>query len=252
MDFSPQILQMSLIGALWVSLHCGGMCGPIVASMTTHLHSGDSNSPGKALVSVLLYQTGRAVTYAILGLIAGGLGHSFSKGTGLYQSHLSFGLGIVFVAIAVSQLYQRSTSDASSETSGRLSRLFRQLVRDITGGLKGDSHLRVLVFGGLMGFLPCMLTFWVLGIAASTQHPLHGATTMLWLLLMTTPVLVAAGTAPMLVSRTLNWQPRYLKEAALMSSGLWLTLIGAASAGWISHASLKFELLGRPFTIMFW
>jgi hypothetical protein len=53
------------------SFHCVGMCGSIALAMI--------GGKGKAFLSnKTLYNLGRSVTYALLGLIVGSLGFSFS------------------------------------------------------------------------------------------------------------------------------------------------------------------------------
>ncbi len=63
-------LMAVLLAALVGSMHCVGMCGPLVAF---YAGSDDSRGFGK-LFSHTAYNGGRLVTYAMLGAAAGGLG----------------------------------------------------------------------------------------------------------------------------------------------------------------------------------
>ena len=58
-------LTMGIVG----SLHCVGMCGPIIMSIPW------SNTQKSLQIS--LYHVGRATTYAILGALVGGVGQLF-------------------------------------------------------------------------------------------------------------------------------------------------------------------------------
>jgi uncharacterized protein len=66
------ILTGLSIGALG-SFHCVGMCGPIALALPV-----GGKSPIEKAISVLLYNLGRASSYAFMGLIFGLLGSTFS------------------------------------------------------------------------------------------------------------------------------------------------------------------------------
>ena len=55
------------------SFHCAGMCGPLALALP-----GSNGSMLSLVGGRLTYNLGRVVTYSILGLIAGLLGHKFS------------------------------------------------------------------------------------------------------------------------------------------------------------------------------
>ncbi|MBK7090157.1 MAG: sulfite exporter TauE/SafE family protein [bacterium] len=76
------------------SLHCVGMCGPIVAALP-------QGEGGKMafLAGRLLYNLGRVVTYAIIGLIFGLIGKTiFMAG---YQQGLSIAVGVVIIVAVI-------------------------------------------------------------------------------------------------------------------------------------------------------
>jgi sulfite exporter TauE/SafE len=256
---TPHLVQLLGIGLLWVSLHCVGMCGPIVAM----LNAGDAASSEASsdlwsgARNVLAYQTGRAITYALMGAAVGGLGAVVETAI---QSISRSTVGIVAIALLVAGLLRAppvkrrlragdsGSTDALSGVGARLGRAARRLSR-----LMPDrGRLRIGAFGAVMGLLPCMLMFWVLGLAASTADPIRGAGLMVGLVVATTPVLVLAGTSPLLAG---SWWRRHgeaITSLALMASGVWLGLVAAAANGWIAHARVAFEIGGRAFKIMLW
>jgi uncharacterized protein len=66
---SVALLISSLLLGLASSLHCVGMCGPLIMSVPVqHLPE------GKKTIGILLYQLGRIGTYVVFGVIAGLLG----------------------------------------------------------------------------------------------------------------------------------------------------------------------------------
>lgn len=138
--------------------HCIGMCGPIVALLSLNLK-------GKSvLMPHLLYNTGRVITYAILGGLAGILG-SF---TALTSSIVSLQKGALIVAgilVLIMGLamagwipFGRIFGD-SSVGSGVLSKWFRRL----SGG---KSPIVYLPLGLLLGLLPCGPVYTALVAAA--------------------------------------------------------------------------------------
>lgn len=83
-------LWTAFIVGLAGSLHCVGMCGPIVAALPV----GDRGRWAFAL-SRALYNLGRVVTYAFLGVLFGLVGRSiFIAG---YQQALSIILGVLIL-----------------------------------------------------------------------------------------------------------------------------------------------------------
>ena len=107
-------------------------------------------------------------------------------------------------------------------------------------------------FGLLLGFLPCMLTFWVLGIAASTASIVHGALVMVLLLAMTTPVLAVAAMGSSLPGWLGGLGSEKVLGGAMIFSGIWLGLIAMAANGWIDHAHWPVVIGDWELTIMLW
>lgn len=75
------------------SLHCIGMCGPIAWTLTQN---------GNTFVPALLYNFGRSLSYALMGLILGLIGNQFFL-AGMQQL-LSIGSGIIILIIFIMNL----------------------------------------------------------------------------------------------------------------------------------------------------
>ena len=87
------------------SFHCVGMCGPIALAV--------AGGKGKSYVSnKILYNLGRSVTYAVLGLIVGSLGFSLSL-AGIQQG-FSIGMGLLILILALSYKGTSQTSRFNS------------------------------------------------------------------------------------------------------------------------------------------
>jgi len=131
---------LGLIG----SLHCAGMCGPLVLALpkTAGARSGD-------LFGKLLYNGGRILTYCILGALFGMLGQSLVFAG--VQRWLSLGAGaIILIGLLVSMRYQLSAPATFilSRVKSGMGRALRQRTRS-----------SLFALGFLNGFLPCGLVY---------------------------------------------------------------------------------------------
>ena len=127
--------------------HCIGMCGPIVVSLSLHLK-------GKSiLVPHILYNTGRILTYGVLGGIMGITGsftHVTARIESLQKGVMIFaGITIIVMGLAMSgwvPLGKIFRADYNPE--GLISRQFKKLSAS-------PSTLTYLPLGLLLGLLPC-------------------------------------------------------------------------------------------------
>src|SRR4051812_5896860 len=91
------LLSAFIIGFLG-SFHCVGMCGPIALALPL-----TGNSKNAILISKLLYNSGRIVTYIFLGIVAGLLGHTIMMAG--FQKTLAISSGIFIIAIALGSIF---------------------------------------------------------------------------------------------------------------------------------------------------
>lgn len=141
---------------LFGSLHCLGMCGPIALAIPMR-----QNGRWQLVQNSLLYTTGKAITYAILGLLIGVIGEGIVF-VGL-QKWLSILTGI-FILIAV-----LSTVNLEQKFIALpyFNRLFFQLKSTLGRLLKRSSGLSIFSTGLLNGLLPCGLVYLALASAVS-------------------------------------------------------------------------------------
>ena len=255
----PQYLQLFAVGMLWINIHCAGMCGPLVVGLDLGgTLQGIGAAPGAlpprrqrlwaAFGNLSFYQLGRSTTYGVLGGLAGWGGLVLQD---LFQSITRIGglvVGAILLAMGIGALV-RPGSALGTGGATKPGRTLGALVRRVRG-LHGRRQKYLL--GVILGFLPCMIPVWVLGLAASTQSPLHGAVLMILLVWMTSIVIFGFGMAPALANSPRGRLRERLLPVLLMISGLWMGLIAAAANNWIGHASVGFTLGGRGFAIMFW
>jgi hypothetical protein len=149
------------------SLHCLGMCGPLVLALP-----GGSATGARYVTGRVFYNAGRVLTYALLGGLLGGVGGMFRM-SGL-QQWLSIGVGVLVLAGVLFPA-------AFSGWLGRIpayAALERGLRRSI-GALFSRNSLPVLLLIGILnGFLPCGFVYIALGAAATVGDPGGAATFM--------------------------------------------------------------------------
>ena len=253
--------QLLSVGFLWISFHCAGMCGPLLMGLDV---AGAARGVGAArgAGNVLAYQLGRALVYALFGFVVGLLGAQLSDSFATAGAIFALAFGVVAMVAAVFRWGTRrgeSKAPKPVKVSGPRppgaprepqSRLVRA-VHGLLGERRGFAQ--TLALGGLMAFLPCMITFWALGLAATTQSPIHGAGVMVLLVVMTTPMLLGVTLLPRLVTGWLGPRGRQRAQAVLLTvSGIWLVMVGLAGLEVVEHVHINVTLWEEPFTIMLW
>lgn len=161
------------------SAHCLGMCGPIALAVPSA-----GRGRGARWAGALLMNSGRLVTYALLGAAAGAFGQVLRIAH--VQKGVSIGAGVVLlVAVLVPGLFRRW--DPAGRFTLGLARL-----RSLLGRNLRRTAPEALFFTGLLnGLLPCGLLYTALIAAAATGALAAGAGFMTLFALGTWPALIA-------------------------------------------------------------
>ena len=172
------VIPAFLIG-LGGSLHCVGMCGPLMFSSLI------SNKTGiVSLQNWLFYQTGRIGVYAVWGVVFGLIGTS-ARWFGHQQNiSLSLGIGILLILILTKTF---------PKFEKRLSNIFfTQFIRSkLIPIVQLKTNGSALTTGILNGMLPCGLVYVGLAGATAMQDPLKGGLFMFFFGIGTLPLLSA-------------------------------------------------------------
>lgn len=171
------ILTGLSIGALG-SFHCVGMCGPIALALPV-----GGKSPLEKAISVLLYNLGRASSYAFMGLIFGLLGSTFSV-FGLQQW-----LSVVAGAVILLLLAFNHISLVQRTPFGTLNLWVKQRLGQMLQSEK--QPLTYLSLGLLNGWLPCGLVYVAIASSLATGSYWGGALLMFAFGLGTIPVMAS-------------------------------------------------------------
>lgn len=161
------------------SFHCVGMCGPIALSIPVK-----RSSPGSMFLGSLVYNAGRIITYAAMGLLFGLVGQGFALAG--WQSILSIALG-VFILLLLIFPHLRFISIQK----GRIFRLLEKLKAKLRELFGIHTTRSLLIIGLLNGLLPCGLVY--MGIAGSiaTGNIFKGALFMAAFGLGTVPAMLS-------------------------------------------------------------
>lgn len=229
MDPTPLYLQLLGPGLLWIMVHCGGMCGPLVAGL--RLGEGGWLRGGGRLA---LYQLGRALPLAAAGAIAGSVGAAMADWHAEWGPWLILILAGGMLLAALRRLgwmpWPRADGDAGSAAV--------RILRPVTAWAAAHPRLGVLAIGAALALLPCGVVYWVLSLAAASGSAVHGALLPALLVAISTPPLALAAIAGASATGRLRARLAWLPTAALLLSAAWLGLHGAAALEWIPHAHL--------------
>ena len=177
-----------LIG-LFGSFHCIGMCGPIALALPVQQNNAFSLITGR-----VLYNVGRALTYAAIGLVFGLLGQGLSL-AGFQQSvSILAGVLILLMVLLPSGFTQRLyLLKPAYGFTNFLKRKFGIL-------FKKKSVLSVFLIGLLNGFLPCGLVYIAVAGAIASGGYMQGALYMFVFGLGTLPIMLAVSLAGNFIS----------------------------------------------------
>ena len=160
------------------SLHCAGMCSPLAMAVT-------AQKP--FLLNKVVYNTGRILTYGMLGAIAASFGSLFMITP--YQGIISFAIGALFLLLgigAISGVRIPFVTQALNRFTNRLKQFFHVL-------LSKKSNMSVFMMGMLNGLLPCGLTYLAMTYCFIMPNLIEG----FWFM-----ILFGAGTWPVMIGFT--------------------------------------------------
>lgn len=173
------MLLSALLLGLAGSLHCAGMCGPLILAMPFHQTGGSRGTQ-----HLLAYHAGRILVYMLLGVLFGMIGQGVAIAG--VQKVLSVAAGIFLIAMAF-VMWRFEFLVASIPGFSRYTGTIQRLIGE---GMRKQGYTGAMWLGALNGLLPCGLVYGALAGAISTTEAAEGGLFML---------LFGAGTLPMLL-----------------------------------------------------
>jgi thiol:disulfide interchange protein DsbD len=237
MDFNPASPVMSalIIGIIYGATFCTLTCSPFIASYII----GTDRGTRRGMWLSIIFNGGRVMTYAMLGLVVGLAGGKFLvEGAYAMWGALVFGAAVAVIGlwIAVRRRSPAAGCGCSPDASFFDRMRYRLVPKEGNGG-----ELSAVGMGLLIGLIPCppliALLVFSAAIGSATMGLVLGLVFGLGTLI--SPLIIVAGAA--------GWfSDRVARDAPLMTSGirrvggLMLVLLGswtiynAVTAGWIT------------------
>lgn len=170
----------ALLLGLFGSLHCLGMCGPIAMALPL-----DRRNALTAASGAFLYNGGRILGYASMGILLGKLGQT------LAIIDISRWVSVTTGVVIIIYILYRYTPLFGTYRAGSAILGWSRLNGFISEQFGRTSYEGNFLIGLMNAFLPCGFVYIALAAAINTSSPLEGATYM---------ALFGIGTAPLMLS----------------------------------------------------
>jgi sulfite exporter TauE/SafE len=246
-DFSMYLI---ILYSLTVSLHCAGMCGPLLFSQI----ASQPTRPSKTFLRVCFYHLGRCLSYTSAGAICGFFGSQLKSIASLASSGgaaFSISMGLLLLGVGIAKL-RRSSSQlwpvANLRSNHRFGTVTARMMQTVSSALKSFERwiwaivsstltqiplsLRDFTLGLVTVLLPCMTLTPCLLAAMATASPWLGAQALFAFFLGTVPIMTLSGFAGLI--RAPSWIPqRALVAGFMMIAGLVTILRATPWAHWL-------------------
>jgi len=191
------------------------MCGPIVLVLP-----GTAREGWRFMIGRVLYNVGRSVTYAFMGLIVGMIGRSIALAG--YQQWL----GIVAGSLMVLSVLLPAVGVRRILPATQYDRVFAALKSRLGRMLGDSSHSSLFTIGLLNGFLPCGLVYMALAGSLAMASAPGGAAYMFLFGVGTLPLMFAASFAGGLITGEVRRKVTKLIPVGVVLLGLLFILRG--------------------------
>lgn len=214
MPISIEVIASAFVMGLVGSLHCVGMCGPLALSLPVSHTNNLSRITGG-----LIYNSGRILSYTLMGLIFGSLGGLIIAPK--WQSSLSLALGIIILLYLVipKKYFYLSTTN-------KFNKPFLFLRQQLGKLFQSRKQSSLLAIGVLNGFLPCGLVYLALSSSVITASSLNGGIFMLFFGLGTFPAMFTTAVMGNYLNQTIRLKIRKAVPVMLFLMATLLVLRG--------------------------
>lgn len=203
---------MGLLG----SVHCIGMCGPLVMALPiSHM------KPVQKVLATILYHVGKITTYGLLGLVVG----FFGKQIPFYnvQQHLSILIGFLMLVYVLWVFYLHPKRKLGFF---KIDWLQKPILTALSKLFKQNDAGSFLWIGLLNGLLPCGMIYLALGSAWANQSATQSGLFMVFFGLGTLPALLMVAFGGQLMGFAFRQKIQKALPYMLFSMGVLLILRG--------------------------
>ena len=210
------VFEIGFLMGLVGSVHCIGMCGPLVMAIPI---SHQSNF--QKWVSILLYHFGKISSYSVLGILLGLFGSSLPL-FGV-QENLSIVIGSIMLLYVLYVFVIKSKWGIPFLKSNIL---YTLIIKKMGALFKSKNSSSFYLIGFLNGLLPCGMIYVALTSAIATQSVLQGGMIMAFFGLGTMPALIMVAIGGQYMDRTVRTKLQSLLPVFIFSMGILLILRG--------------------------
>lgn len=206
-----EVLLPALILGFAGSLHCVGMCGPLLLALPF-----DTRSKVEIVTSLAVYHAGRLLMYALLGVVFGLIGQGLAVAG--FQKGLSVTAGIVMISMALLSWrfeWLITALPGMGTLTKRVQSAMGRLLRD-------DPQKGHFALGALNGLLPCGMVYAALAGAIATADVQSGAVFMLLFGTGTLPLLLGVHVLGRTFGVWIRQHVRIAQPLLLLIAGVWL------------------------------
>ena len=223
------IVTAAFLAGFLGSAHCLGMCAGISGLFAVNANIGTLRH---ALPLAIAYNSGRVLTYVLLGVIVASFGGMLVESRPTLARPILLITGALIILIGLQVAFNWRLLNSIEKMGGVLWQKISPLAKRL---VPVTSLPRALGLGLLWGWLPCGLVYSVLLIAATSSTPVAGAATMLAFGLGTMPAMVMTGVGAAKLSAVTQKRGTRLGLGLLIVTLGVLTIIMPVTA-WLSPA----------------
>jgi len=215
------------------SLHCLGMCGPLVMAYSLHIRAAEKQKItevrslwSKGISHHVAFHLGRLFTYGLLGALAASLAHlaSFNQFFSGMRSSLTLMGGILMILLGLVLLKILPLPFFPTALSVTPGSFFARWLPPL---LRSQHLAPKIALGFLTGFLPCILSWAMIIKAATTQNLFIGFLTMALFGFGTVPTLFFTGLSASLLSLRVRFLGERVAAVSVITMGLILVFKGS-------------------------
>ena len=207
--FTTSILAAFTMG-LFSSMHCIGMCGSIIGTLTLSLSPEIRNNKTRLLPFVFNYNLGRITSYTLAGALAGVIEVLVTMPMGDISGHRL--LQLLSAAIMTGAgLYLAGWFPRFAYIEKIGLNFWKKIEPFGRKLIPVKNHSQAYLFGMVWGWLPCGLVYSALALAATAGSISQSALSMLFFGLGTLPAVMGVGIMTGLLTRLSRMQ--HFKQA---------------------------------------
>lgn len=205
-------LWTAFIIGLVGSLHCIGMCGPIALAIPYQ-----ASTKTRTVGNILLYNTGRIITYGLIGVMPAIFGLALSlSGIQKYMS-IILGLFLIIAALFSIPLDQRTTAIPG------VNKVYLWVANKMKSFISKKNKSAFFITGLLNGLLPCGMVYMAVMGAITQTNMTNAFLYMLLFGLGTVPLMLLMGLSGQFIN--LTWRRKLQRIIPVFMIGIGILMM---------------------------